>query len=165
MSESELTEAIGRARDEIKRRKLQPDHPATNQKERIMATKKKGETKSSKSEAKPEKAEKVEGYTAENMATDLGTTSVQVRRALRDTEAKKPGNRWVWPNATAAKEVRAQVKEWIETDARAKSEAPAKKAKPAKKSAAPAEAPAEKKAPAKKAAPKRLKKKAEAASE
>lgn len=169
----ELEQALGQVKKEIKASRNQPDVPQStkpnNQETAIMATEKNSKKKSSKSEAAAP-AQVVDGYTATQLAEELGMDSVTLRKGLRAIEAKKPGGRWVWPKKSDADlaEIRKQLKEW---NSKPKAEKPAKKEKPAKaekkgKDKAPTKKSAKSDdAPAKKATKKVVKKKTEAASE
>ena len=159
MSDAELEKALGQVKKEIKASRTQPEVPesTTTKETAIMATEKKT-TKKSKAE-KTETAQVVDGYTASQLAEELGMDSVTLRKGLRAIKAKKPGGRWVWPKKTDADlaDIRKKLKEW-NAEPKAKKEAPAKAEKKGK-------APAKKvtKKATKKATKKVVKKKTEAA--
>ena len=172
---ADLEEALGKVKKEIQASRNQPEAPeTTTTKEKTMATNaaKKTTKKTEKTSKDQANAAPVDGYTASQLAEELGIDSVTLRKGLRAVEAKKPGGRWVWPKKTDADlaEIRKQLKDWLAEPKAKKDAAPAKEKKgngksaPAKKTAKKDAAPAAKKAPAKKAA-KKVAKKAEAASE
>jgi hypothetical protein len=80
-----------------------------------MAVKKKAEG-ATKKEAKKEKAPKrisEGGFTASDLAEELGVAPADLRKGLRDTKAKKPGASWTWPNSRdeSLSKIRKNLKE------------------------------------------------------
>lgn len=150
----ELEQAFENLKSELLSKGLTPRHPLKRSNTEMA---KKNETTEKTAKAKKEpKTEKAPafGYSLADFAKDLKAEPVEVRKALRGLEAKKPeGSRWGWKNADEAAKLRGQVAEWLKTDGRKdnpgrprkdagvaeaasktdKKSAPAKKAAPAKK--------------------------------
>lgn len=120
MSREQLELALDDIRKDISKRGL--DHRVINRpKEDTMAKAKK---------VKSAKAEKSKGgYSATDLAADLGVDSTTLRKALRDSGAKKPGASWNWDSKSAAASAISAVKEQLKGAPAKKSGKTAPKAK------------------------------------
>ena len=118
-SDAELTEALGKVRKSIEAQGL--DKPETKEiPMNTTATPASGTAKKKvvvkKTAAKPAKAEKTtraDGYTAGDMAKEVGVTPAELRKALRGSKAKKPGASWTWASKSAAAETLSKVKAFL----------------------------------------------------
>lgn len=168
-----LANSFQRIKEELVKRGLTPRHPLKRNTD--MATKKSTTTDSADEKPAKKKIEKksektVAGYTLADMAKDLKTEGVEVRKALRGLGEKKPDSgRWGWSSKESTNELRGRIQEWLSTDGRKDNPGrPPKKAASKKDGgkgaaegdagAAPAKKSA-KKAPAKKSGGKKLTKK------
>ncbi len=77
------------------------------------------------------------GYSAKDLAEELGIEPTDLRKYLRKTGAEKPGKSWVWPKKTdpALKEIKANVKQAIKDDVNKAKDKPVKKSDAPLKSA------------------------------
>lgn len=117
-SDKELTEALGKVRKSIEAQGL--DKPETKEIPMSEATttpaaagKKKVVVKKKAAAAKPEKTKRAEGFTAGDMAKEVGVTPAELRKALRGCKAKKPGASWTWDSKSAASETLSKVKAFL----------------------------------------------------
>lgn len=106
--------------------------------------------------AEPKEAAK-SGYTAADLAGELGIEPAELRKHLRALGTEKPADSWTWPNAKAAADVKkavaARIKELADKP-KAEKAAPTKEAKPTRKAKADPEPEAPKSKPVRKAKPK-----------
>lgn len=105
----------------------------------------------------PKEAPAKTGFTAADLAGELGIEPAELRKHLRALGTEKPADSWTWPNAKAAADVKkavaARIKELADKP-KAEKAAPVKEAKPTRKAKAEPEPEAPKSKPVRKAKPK-----------
>lgn len=63
-----------------------------------------------------------DGFSVQALATELKLTAVDLRKALRGINAKKPGTRWVWAKRSDIDSIVPKLREWLGLDAKTKAE-------------------------------------------
>lgn len=96
--ESKLEKVLNDIEKDIEKRKPKP------KREETTMVKKKADASSS--EAKP-------GYTATDMAAELGIEPPTLRAALRAINAQKPGKSWAWDTAKSAAGLKKEIQEYL----------------------------------------------------
>lgn len=123
MSSEEMKKALDEVEADITKRKL-------NRRDKMAKAKTKTEAKKTKTKTAAKKTERVvDGYTASNMAEELGIESTELRKALRSLGIQKPTNSWTWGSKKEAADVLKQVKQHLKNGGSASKEEGSTKSK------------------------------------